>query len=192
MIVVIVLIATLVESKIDADDAKYSNKNNNNNNNNNGMQMKETKKNGSKSGGDTQITVMSSEYSGKGFKDGLEIMKESELTSSGRKCPSEQSKQSTLQLSTLCLCDVNNPTSSGIFTKFLLCFSLISNGKAIMCLKTPSKVDNSSPSLPYFTITIPFQDSLTSIHGIRLFSLLWTIMVHTYLQFFALSENRVS
>lgn len=82
--------------------------------------------------------------------------------------------------------------SSGIFTKFLLCFSLISNGKAIMCLKTPSKVDNSSPSLPYFTITIPFQDSLTSIHGIRLFSLLWTIMVHTYLQFFALSENRVS
>lgn len=96
MIVVIVLIATLVESKIDADDAKYSKKNNNNNNN--GMQMKETKKNGSKSGGDTQITVMSSEYSGKGFKDGLEIMKESELTSSGRKCPSEQSKRLTLQL----------------------------------------------------------------------------------------------
>lgn len=95
VIVLIVFIATLVESKIDADDAKYSNKNNNNNNNNNGMQMKETKKNGSKSGGDTQITVMSSEYSGKGFKDGLEIMKESELNSSGRKCPSEQSKTLT-------------------------------------------------------------------------------------------------
>lgn len=101
VICVIVLIATLVECKVDSDDAKYSpkgnntnNNHNNNNNNGNGMQMKETRKHSSKAGGDTQITVMSSEYNGKGFKDGLEIMKESEMNSSGRKCPSEQSKLS--------------------------------------------------------------------------------------------------
>lgn len=80
------VISTFLEAKIDSDDAKYTTKNNNNNNTI-GIPMKETSKNG-----DTQITVLSSEYSGKGFKDALDIMKESEVTNSGRKCPSEQSE----------------------------------------------------------------------------------------------------
>uniref|UniRef100_A0A182FRE5 Nose resistant-to-fluoxetine protein N-terminal domain-containing protein n=1 Tax=Anopheles albimanus TaxID=7167 RepID=A0A182FRE5_ANOAL len=34
------------------------------------------------------------------------------------------------------------------------------------------------------------EDSLSCVHGLRLYSLLWTILVHTYLQLFAVSENR--
>uniref|UniRef100_A0A182N643 Nose resistant-to-fluoxetine protein N-terminal domain-containing protein n=1 Tax=Anopheles dirus TaxID=7168 RepID=A0A182N643_9DIPT len=34
------------------------------------------------------------------------------------------------------------------------------------------------------------EDSLTCVHGLRLYSLLWTVLVHTYLQLFAVSENR--
>jgi hypothetical protein len=30
------------------------------------------------------------------------------------------------------------------------------------------------------------------VHGLRLYSLLWTILVHTYLQVFTIGENRVS
>lgn len=88
-ICVIVVISTFVEAKIDLEDARCSAKNNNNGN---GIQMRETTKNGT-SNGDTQITVLSAEYA-KGFKDGLEIMKESERAGSGRKCPSEQSELS--------------------------------------------------------------------------------------------------
>lgn len=32
---------------------------------------------------------------------------------------------------------------------------------------------------------------ITSIHGLRVFSLLWTILVHTYLQSFFIGENKV-
>lgn len=59
--------------------------------------MRETTKNGN-SNGDTQITVSSSEYAAKGFKDAHDIMKESEITSSGRKCPSEHSERLDLQI----------------------------------------------------------------------------------------------
>ncbi|XP_053671121.1 O-acyltransferase like protein [Anopheles nili] len=34
------------------------------------------------------------------------------------------------------------------------------------------------------------EDALTCVHGLRLYSLLWTVLVHTYLQLFAVSENR--
>lgn len=94
----IVIIATLLESKINMDDSKYSSADKCNNNN--GIQLKSfetTARNGKGSQNqtncDTQITVTGTEYNGKGgFKDAAEIMKESELTSSGRKCPSEHSE----------------------------------------------------------------------------------------------------
>lgn len=36
------------------------------------------------------------------------------------------------------------------------------------------------------------QESVSCIHGMRVFSMLWTIMVHTYLQTFGISENKVN
>lgn len=60
-----------------------------------------------------------------------------------------------------------------ILTRFLICFGLKQNISVIMNVdKTP-------------------KDSLNFVHGLRLFSLLWTILVHTYLQLFAVGENRV-
>lgn len=105
----IVLIATLVESKIDANDAKFSSKSINH-----GIPMKETRQNGSKSASsDTQITVLSSEYTNKGFKDSVEIIKESDVTTnSGRKCPSEQSKLD------------NHPSKRTVYFKFCFIFHL--------------------------------------------------------------------
>lgn len=83
------------------DDLKYSSTSKcNNNNNNNGIQLKSfetTTNNGKRSqnqtNGDTQITVTGTEFNGKGsFKEAADIMRESELNSSGRKCPSEHSE----------------------------------------------------------------------------------------------------
>lgn len=37
---------------------------------------------------------------------------------------------------------------------------------------------------------IIMQESVSCIHGMRVFSMLWTIMVHTYLQTFGISENK--
>ncbi|XP_065094144.1 O-acyltransferase like protein-like [Ochlerotatus camptorhynchus] len=62
----------------------------------------------------------------------------------------------------------------GIISDILLCFAAGSNSKTILSVAKASK------------------DSLTCIHGMRLYSLLWTIMVHTYLQLFAVGENRVA
>ncbi|XP_055644167.1 nose resistant to fluoxetine protein 6 isoform X2 [Toxorhynchites rutilus septentrionalis] len=57
-------------------------------------------------------------------------------------------------------------------TDILLCFAAGANSKTILSVETANK------------------DSLTCIHGLRLYSLLWTIMVHTYLQLFAVGGNR--
>lgn len=58
-------------------------------------------------------------------------------------------------------------------TRVLICFGLKQNLKTIMNVDKTSK------------------DSLNFVHGLRLISLLWTILVHTYLQLFAVGENRV-
>lgn len=58
-------------------------------------------------------------------------------------------------------------------TRALICFGLRSNMKAICSVDRPES------------------DALTCVHGMRLFSLLWTVLVHTYLQLFAVGENRV-
>ncbi|XP_037037502.1 O-acyltransferase like protein [Bradysia coprophila] len=60
----------------------------------------------------------------------------------------------------------------GIPQQLLLSFSLPSNARAILSADKLS------------------QDSVTCIHGMRVFSMLWTIMVHTYLQTFGISENK--
>ncbi|KAG5682446.1 hypothetical protein PVAND_011798 [Polypedilum vanderplanki] len=62
----------------------------------------------------------------------------------------------------------------GLLSKMLLCFAFGSNSKAILSGKNSN------------------EDSLTCIHGLRLFTLLWTILVHTYLQMFGIGENRFS
>ncbi|XP_062560408.1 uncharacterized protein LOC134224821 isoform X2 [Armigeres subalbatus] len=62
----------------------------------------------------------------------------------------------------------------GIISEILLCFAAGSNSTTILSVAKANK------------------DSLTCIHGLRLYSLLWTIMVHTYLQLFAVGENRVA
>ncbi|KAL5282288.1 hypothetical protein ACFFRR_005461 [Megaselia abdita] len=60
-----------------------------------------------------------------------------------------------------------------IFKEILICLSIQSNIRTILNLS--SRKDN----------------LITSIHGLRVFSLLWTILVHTYLQSFFIGENKV-
>lgn len=65
-------------------------------------------------------------------------------------------------------------TNLSIFSRVLICFGLKENVKVILNVDPVSN------------------DALTFVHGLRLLSLLWTVMVHTYLQLFAVGENRVS
>lgn len=64
--------------------------------------------------------------------------------------------------------------STGIRYQLLVCFALGSNLKSIFSTKKLSA------------------DSIPCIHGMKVFSLLWIIMVHTYLQIFGISENKVT
>lgn len=68
-------------------------------------------------------------------------------------------------------CD-SKKKSIGIITKIILCFSIKSNSRTILSV---DRLPNSS---------------LTCIHGLKTISLLWTIMVHTYLQLFAIGQNK--
>lgn len=60
----------------------------------------------------------------------------------------------------------------GILCRLLLCFSALSNGQKIL------EVDR----LP--------QDSIKCVHGLRFLSVAWVILVHTYLEVFAIAENK--
>ncbi|XP_060663059.1 uncharacterized protein LOC132796048 [Drosophila nasuta] len=56
--------------------------------------------------------------------------------------------------------------------QLLLCFALQTNAKAIL------NIDKTKES------------NTSCLHGLRVFSVLWTMMVHTYLQMFAIGENK--
>ncbi|XP_068155422.1 O-acyltransferase like protein [Drosophila tropicalis] len=56
--------------------------------------------------------------------------------------------------------------------QLLLCFALQTNAKAIL------NIDRTKES------------HTSCLHGLRVFSVLWTMMVHTYLQLFAIGENK--
>ncbi|KAH8395608.1 hypothetical protein KR222_003309, partial [Zaprionus bogoriensis] len=56
--------------------------------------------------------------------------------------------------------------------QLLLCFALQTNAKAIL------NIDKTKES------------HTSCLHGLRVFSVLWTMMVHTYLQMFAIGENK--
>nr|XP_033322023.1 nose resistant to fluoxetine protein 6-like [Megalopta genalis] len=60
----------------------------------------------------------------------------------------------------------------GLWIKCLAAFNPITNG---------SKIISTEPAA---------RDSLTCLHGLRVFSLGWVVMVHTYLQVFAIAENK--
>lgn len=60
---------------------------------------------------------------------------------------------------------------SGFWLKYLLAFSPIVNS---------SKIINTEPAA---------KDNLTCLHGLRVFSLGWVVMVHTYLQVFSIAGN---
>lgn len=62
--------------------------------------------------------------------------------------------------------------NKGFWLKFLLAFSPIVNGSKIISTEPAAK------------------DSLTCLHGLRVFSLGWVIMVHTYIQVFSIAENK--
>jgi hypothetical protein len=62
---------------------------------------------------------------------------------------------------------------SGLLPQLLLSFSALRNGQKILRCDTP-------------------QDSLTSIHGLRFLSLAWVILVHTYLQVFAIAGKYIA
>lgn len=56
--------------------------------------------------------------------------------------------------------------------KLLHCFSAIHNGRKIMSLKKLSL------------------ESIKCIHGLRFISIAWIILVHTYLEVFAVADNK--
>ncbi|XP_053951465.1 uncharacterized protein LOC128858913 [Anastrepha ludens] len=60
----------------------------------------------------------------------------------------------------------------GLHEQFLLCFAFQTNAGTILNM-TENKEQQTS-----------------CVHGLRVFSVLWTIMVHTYLQMFTIGENR--
>nr|XP_014286082.2 nose resistant to fluoxetine protein 6 [Halyomorpha halys] len=62
--------------------------------------------------------------------------------------------------------------SMGRMGEMFLSFSILTNGRKILDCGAPAK------------------DSLTCVHGLRFLSLAWVIMVHTYLQIFAIAENK--
>ncbi|XP_011170992.1 nose resistant to fluoxetine protein 6 [Solenopsis invicta] len=62
--------------------------------------------------------------------------------------------------------------NTGFWLKFLLAFSPTVNGSKIISTEPAAK------------------DSLTCLHGLRVFSLGWVIMVHTYIQVFSIAENK--
>ncbi|XP_039153839.1 uncharacterized protein LOC6724755 isoform X2 [Drosophila simulans] len=60
--------------------------------------------------------------------------------------------------------------------QILLCFALQTNAKAILNIKKTKEVS--------------LETHTACLHGLRVFSVLWTMMVHTYLQMFAIGENK--
>ncbi|XP_046472647.1 nose resistant to fluoxetine protein 6 [Neodiprion pinetum] len=61
----------------------------------------------------------------------------------------------------------------GFWVKCLMAFNPIANG---------GKIISTEPAA---------SDSLTCLHGLRVFSLGWVVMVHTYLQVFSIAENKM-
>ncbi|KAH8420432.1 hypothetical protein KR009_010307, partial [Drosophila setifemur] len=73
-------------------------------------------------------------------------------------------------------CLVFKPQSespAALHQQILLCFALQTNAKAILNIDKTKETHTSC------------------LHGLRVFSVLWTMMVHTYLQMFAIGENKV-
>ncbi|XP_043275158.1 nose resistant to fluoxetine protein 6-like [Venturia canescens] len=60
----------------------------------------------------------------------------------------------------------------GFLYKCFMCFNPISNGNKILSTEVAAK------------------DSLTCLHGLRVLSLGWVVMVHTYLEVFSIAENK--
>lgn len=60
----------------------------------------------------------------------------------------------------------------GIWSEVLLSFSILSNGRTILSTDTPS------------------DGALTCLHGMRFMSVIWVIMVHTYLTMFYVADNK--
>jgi hypothetical protein len=67
----------------------------------------------------------------------------------------------------------HNVRVSGILSQLLLSFSAVRNSYKILNCDTP-------------------EESLTSIHGLRFLSLAWVILVHTYLQVFAIAGQYIA
>ncbi|XP_026838898.1 uncharacterized protein LOC6555548 isoform X1 [Drosophila erecta] len=62
--------------------------------------------------------------------------------------------------------------SLALHQQILLCFALQTNAKAILNINKTKETHTAC------------------LHGLRVFSVLWTMMVHTYLQMFAIGENK--
>ncbi|CAK1548341.1 unnamed protein product [Leptosia nina] len=60
----------------------------------------------------------------------------------------------------------------GVWSEIMLSFSILSNGRAILSTRRPN------------------DGALTCLHGMRFLSVLWVIMVHTYLTIFYIADNK--
>ncbi|KAK9881174.1 hypothetical protein WA026_014522 [Henosepilachna vigintioctopunctata] len=65
-----------------------------------------------------------------------------------------------------------NQEKTNIMLRLLLAFSAVENGKKILNVETMSK------------------NSITCLHGLKFFSILWIILVHTYLEIFSVASNK--
>ncbi|KAJ8734676.1 hypothetical protein PYW08_013926 [Mythimna loreyi] len=61
----------------------------------------------------------------------------------------------------------------GVWSEILLSFSILSNGRTILSTDPPN------------------DGALTCLHGMRFMSVIWVIMVHTYLTIFYVADNKV-
>ncbi|KAK4881268.1 hypothetical protein RN001_004587 [Aquatica leii] len=68
--------------------------------------------------------------------------------------------------------DKNRPTLLESFKNLLLCFSALTNGKKIL-------------NMDYLN-----RDTITCLHGLRFISISWIILVHSYLEVFAIADNK--
>ncbi|KAF5270965.1 hypothetical protein FQA39_LY08268 [Lamprigera yunnana] len=66
----------------------------------------------------------------------------------------------------------NNGSKSEKYKQLLICFSALKNGSKVLNMDYQNK------------------DSITCLHGLRFFSITWIILVHSYLEVFAIADNK--
>jgi len=107
-----------------------------------------------------------------GLENGQELIEKGAKGQQQKESPKKGSGENHRTFLASCVDSLTSSTSlSGFWLRCLLAFSPIVNGSKIISTEPAAK------------------DSLTCLHGLRVFSLGWVVMVHTYLQVFSIAGN---